>query len=334
MKQRIFLIDNLKYILIFLVVLGHYIEPFIHDNEFMMAIYMLIYSFHMPLFAFASGFFAKPINNIKELKKPLLQFITFEIIYAIIIGLAMFTRPDNMEFFTSQVSSTDPWSQVMLLFTPVWILWYLWAMLCWKLLISFIPKKNFFLILSFIFAILVGAVEVFDGAFSLQRVFCFFPFYFAGYFINYDQLTGLINKVKPYRLTALVMIPIALFFMKDINYSWFYFSDYYAYLDVSFIQGALIRTVTLIWAMYMSLMVLCYLPVKQNKLTKYGTNTLYIYLGHGVIMIFVLYFNLFSFEINLITFILLIGLVMISMMVLIKKPFVTIIDILSWRKNG
>ena len=57
-KPRLYSYDNLKFILIFLVVLAHLIEisaPFEGKQQ----LYTLIYSFHMPVFIFLSGFFAK-----------------------------------------------------------------------------------------------------------------------------------------------------------------------------------------------------------------------------------------------------------------------------------
>ena len=57
-KPRLYGYDNIKFILIFLVVLGHLLEissPF-PEKEML---YKLIYSCHMPVFIFISGFFAK-----------------------------------------------------------------------------------------------------------------------------------------------------------------------------------------------------------------------------------------------------------------------------------
>ena len=68
-KERDYFFDNLKAVLIFLVVLGHFLLP-IHGESVLVVVKRLIYVFHMPLFVFVSGYFAKcstfffvPINS-------------------------------------------------------------------------------------------------------------------------------------------------------------------------------------------------------------------------------------------------------------------------------
>lgn len=58
-SQRVFWVDNLKGILIILVVAGHVLQSAIDMNmtsEYMDNIFKWIYSFHMPLFFVISGF--------------------------------------------------------------------------------------------------------------------------------------------------------------------------------------------------------------------------------------------------------------------------------------
>ena len=56
-------IDNIKVVLIFLVVFGHLIERYIDTSDTLMAIYMFIYIFHMPLFIYISGYLSKNVIN-------------------------------------------------------------------------------------------------------------------------------------------------------------------------------------------------------------------------------------------------------------------------------
>jgi len=58
MKKRAYCFDNLKCILIFLAVLGHLLTLSPEWGGWNESLYRLIYSFHMPVFLFITGWFA------------------------------------------------------------------------------------------------------------------------------------------------------------------------------------------------------------------------------------------------------------------------------------
>lgn len=58
-KTRIALWDNLKFVLILLVVIGHFSKFFQNDSSIYRSVFLFIYAFHMPLFLFISGLFHK-----------------------------------------------------------------------------------------------------------------------------------------------------------------------------------------------------------------------------------------------------------------------------------
>lgn len=68
-KDRDYFFDNARAILIFLVVLGHLLQPYTSEDKFLQALYLLIYSFHMPTFLFISGYFAKNLDKPNYLEK-------------------------------------------------------------------------------------------------------------------------------------------------------------------------------------------------------------------------------------------------------------------------
>ena len=57
-KKRSFLWDNAKGLLIFLVVFGHFLSGNTNHSGALLVL-TVIYSFHMPAFAFISGFFTR-----------------------------------------------------------------------------------------------------------------------------------------------------------------------------------------------------------------------------------------------------------------------------------
>ena len=71
-KERDYLFDNYKAILIILVVVGHFIEVASEDNVGMQMLKWMIFSFHMPAFIFISGYFSKKTYSLKILCRRLL----------------------------------------------------------------------------------------------------------------------------------------------------------------------------------------------------------------------------------------------------------------------
>ncbi len=51
--------DNAKAVLIVLVVLGHTLARMVEENEWILTIYLFIFSFHMPAFYFSIRLFFK-----------------------------------------------------------------------------------------------------------------------------------------------------------------------------------------------------------------------------------------------------------------------------------
>lgn len=106
MQLRNFKIDNIRFILIYLVVLGHFLE--LVPGKTASDIYKIIYSFHMPAFLFITGFFAY-FNRKKIILTLIYPYIVFQILY---------------QLFDTFVLSNSP--QFSVTFgQPYWLLWYL-----------------------------------------------------------------------------------------------------------------------------------------------------------------------------------------------------------------
>src|ERR1044072_9907119 len=61
-KARDAYFDNAKYLTIVLVACGHAWEPLTYGSRASMAIYLLVYAFHMPAFALISGYFSRTFD--------------------------------------------------------------------------------------------------------------------------------------------------------------------------------------------------------------------------------------------------------------------------------
>ena len=134
-------IDNIKVVLIFLVVFGHLIERYIESSNTLMVIYMFIYIFHMPLFIYTSGFLSKNLNKDKKVffKNLLIPYILLNIVWYTLVYI-----------YTGQVK--------LPILYPGWTLWFLLSLFFWRIAIKYIVQIKYILPISFILGILVGFI--------------------------------------------------------------------------------------------------------------------------------------------------------------------------------
>ena len=85
MRERDPYLDNVKIALIFLVVLGHNCIIYFHSSWLMGGVVLFIYSFHMPLFIFVSGYLSKGITcqRYKDISRLLIPYFFIQLCYKI-----------------------------------------------------------------------------------------------------------------------------------------------------------------------------------------------------------------------------------------------------------
>jgi len=260
--------DNARLLMIAFVVFGHLIQPY-QDMLFLQMSYTWIYTFHMPVFIFLAGFFARGAGSkaaVEKLaKKLLLPFLFFQVIYTIYYFMI----------------GKDGWMESILV--PQWALWFLLSLFCWHILL--IPFKrirpSLGIPLAVFIGLLVGYFNEIGGALSLSRTFVFFPFFLVGYWMTKEQLAVL--RRMPIRIGGglLLIAAGALFYLyPDIPTDWLLGSKSYAVLGAGE-AGGLIRLLVYLFSGLMMISILALVPNKEMPFTKYGQRTLYVYLLHG-----------------------------------------------------
>lgn len=86
MKERNYLFDNLKFLLIVLVVFGHSLEEISLAQDYAI-IRAWIYSFHMPAFVFISGYFSKSVRRGEGARKTIINILTPKYIFWYLFSL-------------------------------------------------------------------------------------------------------------------------------------------------------------------------------------------------------------------------------------------------------
>lgn len=182
-KKREFLFDNIRGILILLVVLGHALEYFRLENELGKFIYVFIYLFHMPVFIFISGYFSKNLEKARSnaVRTFLIPYLLLNLILSIIL-LAL-----------------GKIQEIMIL-NPGWTLWYLYCMFIWRLLLPDLVKVRHILVLSFIVGTFSGLLTEFGTYMAMARTLGFLPYFLAGYFTTQER----IEKIRQWPLRKTV----------------------------------------------------------------------------------------------------------------------------------
>ena len=306
--ERNYKLDNIKAILIFLVVLGHLLECF--AGEIKLWIYLIIYSFHMPAFVYTTGYFAT--YNPKR--------IVYNLIYSYYIYQVAYIL--FQKFYLKSAVSVQ-------FTTPYWLLWYLIAMIFWTIILHLfveaISSARLIFVISLIIALMVGFDNSVGYYMSLSRTLAFFPFYVAGYFKYFDKYVHRkeIRVVRRYLCVGGIITSLLLLwhFRNQLNTTWFYYATSYVNSGSNVWIRMLLFIVATIW--------ICFLlgNITSQKITFFssvGRHTLPIFLLHGFIVKILHQINCFRWNemINIIlAFILAISICVVLGNELINKLF-------------
>lgn len=303
LKQRDFRMDNIRFILINLVVFGHLLETFSGDEKDI--IYKTFYVFHMPFFIFITGYFAK-YNPRKIMRHLVMPYFVFQILYQAFYYYFI-ERSETLLFqFT----------------TPYWLLWYLMTVIIFYLLLPMLEtrslRKAILIMLGSVILSLIANYDRTVGYYlSLSRTLTFMPFFVAGfyykrffeqwlksYIIHHKKIIVLMSSV------TLVVISEYIVIHMDLAPIILYGSYSYYTSESSWMIRLLIEVSAFAWII-LGLMII---PNKKIPiLTQIGQSTMAIFLMHGFLQMLIRKHDLlhYSQKMNL-----LLALVLTSMIVL------------------
>lgn len=277
--KRIFYWDNLKGILICLVVCGHLCERYIDDSYLLEHIWTLIYSFHMPLFIFINGYFARLSSKPAEMKslKMLGYYLMMQVIF--VIGNTLIL---GKEF------------QISILANPSYCCWYLLFLVYAYLVAKFWPKDinklKQWLIGSLILSLLVGFDTSIGHIFAASRTFYFMPFFLLGAVAAETKFRQAVveNKYSIWKkvLAFLTVLVIFAVLWKLVDMEWFnrrIFSGRWSYdaLYPDHIGLALAgRIIAYALAVLIGYIILVLAPRGKTIFSLPGRHSLLIYLVH------------------------------------------------------
>lgn len=312
--------DNLRCLLIILVVLAHFISK-LSSIDVYQNLHNFIYLFHMPLFVFVSGYFSKRMvkNGVFQSSKLISLFWMF-ILFKGATHLIYCIYNQFYSIKLLEVSSAP---------------WYLLSLCLWYLMIPVIRnyKPKVVLTISFVIAILVGFDQTIGTFLSLSRTIVFFPFFLIGYYLSHDQLNNLLDK-KLKIPAAILLLGILILFLTNGEifspYIRFTYgaSSYASILKQDYLlRGPLFRLAWYCIAIILSIAIMYIIPRHQTRFTYIGQRTLSIYVLHILIRNILVYEGFFSTLLagpqayTLSVFLICIAIVLLCSCSLIYKPF-------------
>lgn len=291
-KQRSYYFDNLKFFLITLVVIGHVIEPLIINYSKAKLVYSFIYTFHMPLFAFVSGYFSKNKNgnhNITyKISNILVPYIIFQVLYCL---------------FNIYVLKAENFSLTFVY--PYWITWYLLSLFIWNTLLPYFLKINYSIVLAIIISLIAGYDSNIGYYLSISRTITFFPYFLIGCYFKREYIDILKDRIsKPLSMLILIISILGTnFIISKIDYKWFYGSFSYEQLNSTGLYGVFIKMCIYVLAIFISVLILVLIPKSKLFFTKLGSRTMPVYIFHGFIVKLFIKYNVFVIIIQDNTFI-------------------------------
>lgn len=266
------LFDNVKILLILLVVLAH-VLPIDFKDRINLTVSNFIVTFTMPLFIFVSGYFTK-VTNWESLKWGIIKLFETLMVFTIIHLFILYLQGKHIGIDT--------------IVCPCWTLWYMVCLIWWRIMLYFLPNKirdnnRTLITIGILMCLIMGFVPL-GTEFSFQRTFSFFPFFLMGYVARKENMINRLRINTRLAVTVLVLVFLGLYIANSQMRDYFHLNwNYYHYNSIMI--SLCIRAGLLIFSTLMSICFFSVIPRKEYKWTHFGQITLFIYMWHSVILI-------------------------------------------------
>ena len=272
--DRAYYLDNLRFLLILSVVVGHLLEVKWFAGS--LYLYRVIYSFHMPALIFLFGYFVKPGGK-GILFRWIIPYLVFQTLYL------QFNRHVLEQNVAIQYT------------TPNWILWYWLACIAYLLLLPIYDAKKPFtqlvlLASSVAAALAVGLDKTVGYYMALSRIIVFFPWFLLGVYFRKNDGFRLFSGKKIWLclagVAALIPAVWSMGFLTEqkVPVGLLYGSYSYSAVNQTPQMRAILMGIALIWIVFLCVFSRLFLSRKLPVITHIGQNTLPVFLLHGFIV--------------------------------------------------
>lgn len=270
-KERDFLFDNIKGVLIFCVVYAH----FLHATTFELAtwggaIYSTFFCFIMQVFLFVSGYFSKKVDKCRATSVEVFLFP-----YVVLTVIMYFMR---VLIFGGEHASLH-------FIKPSMALWYLLVLFFYRYFIKDLAKIPYLLPISIVISLLSGLVPFLNENLSLGRVFGFLPFFVGGYLCTPAHLEKMRQIPKGISVPLLLILPAfgGVIAYTGIGWHSILFKRSYASEGLGAMQGLFERGGLMLIALAWIIIFVSLLPRTKTFFSSIGQGTMTVFILHIII---------------------------------------------------
>ncbi|MBO8196380.1 acyltransferase family protein, partial [Streptomyces oryzae] len=266
-------LDNAKFLLIVLVVIGHtWPMGLVEGSRTVKAGYLWISAFHMPAFILLSGYFsrgftARPAQLRKLVAGVLVPYLVFEVLYSA-VEAAAWGKPFRLT-----------------LTEPTFVCWFLAALFVWRLTVPLWRVIPWPVPVAALVSLAAGTSTMgYDLA--LPRVLMFLPWFVLGLALRPAHFARLRESRVLRWCAAPVLVAggaAAYAVAPGTDVHWLWMSYGQAGLGVSILPYLLVRLGLFAVAALMTGAFLALVPRRTRWLAGLGAVTLYPYLLHGLL---------------------------------------------------
>ena len=273
-KERVAYLDNARYWVMLLVVIGHSLTQFGEMNS-ARAVYVWIYAFHMPFFILISGYTARRyMGDARQVRR---------IVSTLVVPYLI--TETSMQLITRHYTG-EP-SPLMIL-SPQWLAWFMAALFVWRLTTPIWRALKYPITTSIVISLTVGLFEI-PNVLSLPKILGFLPFYVVGMHMNREMFERLTRRGV--RVASAIVLVVA--FVICYRYSpgwetdWLLWKQRYDEppLNATPLEGLTQRTELLVVGFVLTFAALSLVPKSRSWTTRLGGRTFYSYLLHGYVIL-------------------------------------------------
>lgn len=280
-RRRVPLWDNARFACIVLVVLGHAVQRLTYDSDIALALYLLVYAFHMPAFAVISGYFSR---SDAPTRRQMARVIT-DIVVPYVIFEGVWTLTKLIVEGRANPNITE----------PSWTLWFLLALATFRLVLPYLALLRWPLAWTVLISLTVGYLPNIDSTLSLSRTLGLLPFFTLGWWLSHHGVLERHDLLRRHRwwVRGLAVATVgvagwaAWYFVEfwremDLRH-WLFYDDNYAEIGGQW-WAAGVRLLLMAVALVLSIAFFALVPRGQYWWTKMGQYTMYVYLLHSFVL--------------------------------------------------